>query len=270
MVDNEIHEIDLTDINISDENVRQSNETQGVDELAASIKSLGLLQPVVLLGTFGNPPYELIAGQRRYLAHEKLRKRTIRAIFIGQKDKIQATLLSLVENLQTVELNHADISRAVTYLYQKFGRDDTKVQKATGLSIRKIRDYIDIEEQASPKMKKMLHQGKVKTADVKRALRAAQGEIKKAERLLEFMEEFPLTKHQKRRIIEFGESDADASAKKIFEEAMKPRVERSIIVSLPDIVREGLEKATKNMAKEPEEIVSDALREWLTTQGFIK
>jgi ParB/RepB/Spo0J family partition protein len=269
MIDNRIHEIPLQQIEISNQNVRHGNPTKDLDELAASIKSLGLLQPVVLLGEYGKPPYKLIAGQRRFLAHQELGKKHIRATFAGRQDRIHATLLSLVENLQIVELNHADTAKAVTYLYEQFDRDEKRVQKATGLSIRKIRDYVNIQLQASDKMKQMLTEKKVTTTDVKRALRAAQGNIKKAEQLLDLMGTFPLTKYQKKRLIECGDSDPNASAKKIIEQATKPRVEQSIIVSLPEIVRQGLERASKGMSKEPEEIVADALHEWLSIQGFI-
>ena len=78
-----IFEIPLSQIEISRDNVRESRPETDLDELAASIKIHGLLQPVVLKGRFGNPPYELIGGQRRYLAHQKLRKSAIKAIFAG-------------------------------------------------------------------------------------------------------------------------------------------------------------------------------------------
>jgi ParB-like chromosome segregation protein Spo0J len=61
-------EIAMTDIVISKDNVRHSDPEKDLDELAASIKRLGLLQPVVLRGTYGGKtPYQLIGGQRRYL-----------------------------------------------------------------------------------------------------------------------------------------------------------------------------------------------------------
>jgi hypothetical protein len=51
---------------------------------------------------------------------------------------------------------------------------------------------------------------------VKRALRAAQENIKKAEQLLDLIIKFQPTSHQKRRLVRYGEQDADASAKRIF------------------------------------------------------
>lgn len=270
MADDQIYEIRVKDIDISDDNVRHSNPLKDIDELAASIKKIGLIQPVVLLGDFGEPPYHLITGQRRFLAHQKVLKRnTIKAVFAGKLTKNQAKLRSLIENTQRVELNYADIAEAITSLYKAFGRDDRKVQKETGLSLRKVRDYIHIEEQASPKMKKKLSRGEVSTADVKRALRAAQGQIKKAEELLELMEEYPLTKYQKQRVTEYGKKHKKASAKNILEEAMRPKIENKIMISLPEEIRRGLEEATNELSKEVEEIVSEILEEWLYNQGFL-
>ena len=269
MGDDKIHKIKLGDIEISKQNVRLTHQTKNLDELAASIKKHGLLQPVVLLGDYGEPPYKLIAGQRRFLAHEQLNKKTIKSVFAGDLSKQQATLHSLVENVQRLDLNHADTAKAITDLYKAFNKNDRKVQKETGLSLRKVRDYINIDAQASPKMKRKLRDKKVSPADVKRALRAAQGNLKKAERLLDLMEQYPLTKYQKKRVIEYGEKHTKASAKKIVEEAMRPRVEQKIMISLPEEIRKGLEIATKDFSMDAEEIVAEILEKWLYDQGFI-
>ncbi len=269
MADDRIYKIQLSDIKISDQNVRLTRQTQELDELAASIKKHGLLQPVVLLGSYGEPPYELIAGQRRYLAHNKLKEKTILAVFAGDLSEQEALLRSLIENVQRVDLNHADTAKAITELYEEYDHDERKVQRETGLSLRKVREYINIEAQASPKMKKKLKNKKVSPADVKRALQAAQGNIKKAEALLELMEEYKLTKYQKQRVNEYGKKYPKASAEKIFEEAIKPRVEKNLMISLPEEIRKGLESATKEYAKEVEEIVPEIIETWLYEQGFL-
>ena len=269
MGDDKIYEIKIEDIELSDKNVRHNNPLKDLDELAASIKKHGLLQPVVMLGRYGQPPYDLIAGQRRFLAHKQiLNKKTIKAVFVGNLTKNQAVLRSLVENVQRVELDHADTAKAITNLYISFRKNERKVQIETGLSIRKVRDYIHIEEQASRKMKHKLRKGTVTPADVKRALRAAQGTIKKAEELLDLMEQYPLTKYQKKRVIEYGKKHKRASAKKIIKEARRPRVEQKIMISLPEEVRKGLEQATKDFSMEPEEIVAEVLEKWLSDQGY--
>lgn len=266
-----IHDINLEDITISDCNVRKdpNNVRRDLDKLAASIKENGLIQPVVLLGKHGKPPYELIAGQRRFLAHQKLEMETIPALFTGKITDTNAALLSLIENLQSVDLNYADTADAITRLYEECDKDARKVQRITGLAIQTVREYLTIESQASRKMKKLLREKKIKKVDVKRALRAAQGEIRKAEELLDYMCEYPLTQHQKKRIVEYGTQHKGASAETIIETAIEPRVEENILVRLREDVRQGLEKATKTLDQDAEEIVAEVLHAWLFEQGFI-
>ena len=265
----QIHDIPLTDIQISDDNVRHSDPTKKLEELADSIKKHGLLQPVVLSGEYGSPPYELISGQRRFLAHQTILHRTsIRAVFAGKLTKPEAIIRSLVENLQRLDLSYDDTAKAVTYLYEKFKRDERAVQRETGLSLRTVRDFILIEARATPGIKKLLSQKKVSPADVKRAIRAAQDNMKKAEALVDLIVKNKPTAHQKRRLVAVGERQKGASAETIFNEAGKPQVEQSMVVSLPDEIVQALAKATKSMALEPEELAIKVLGDWLRAQGF--
>jgi ParB family transcriptional regulator, chromosome partitioning protein len=264
----QIHEIPLAEITISHDNVRHSDPTKNLDELAASIKKHGLLQPVVLKGEFGQSPYQLISGQRRFLAHQILHTPTIRAVFAGNLSKTAAVIRSLVENLQRLDLRYEDTAKAVTYLYEKFGKDDRAVQRETGLSLRKVRDFILIEARATPRIKKLLTQREVSPADVKRAIRAAQDNMKKAEDLIDLIIKNKPTAHQKRRLVLVGESRKGASAESIFNEAQKPQIEQTMVVSLPEDLVKALTKATKSLALGPEELAVKVLGEWLRAQGF--
>jgi ParB/RepB/Spo0J family partition protein len=266
----QIHEVPLRDIDISDDNVRVSEAIKDLDELAASIKRHGLLQPVVLLGDFGKPPYKVISGQRRFLAHKQILKtNTIKAVFVGNISKTEAVIRSLVENLQRLELEYEDTAKAVTHLYEEFDKDERKVQKETGLSIQKIREFILVQARATPKMKALLRSHKVSPVDVKRAIRASQDNLKKAEELIDLIIEYKPTAHQKRRLVAYGQGDKSASPKHILTEAMKPHVEQNLIVSLPEDVRKALTAATKSLSMEPEELTTKVLTDWLRAQGFV-
>jgi len=142
----------LDDIVVSPDNVRLSDPTKNLDELAASIRRHGLLQPVVLVGEYGKPPYQLITGQRRFLAHQQILKASkIQAVFAGKLSKTELVVRSLVENLQRQELEYDDTAKAVTYLYEKYGQDERKVAEHTGLSLAKVRDFILVEAKATPR-----------------------------------------------------------------------------------------------------------------------
>lgn len=264
----EIYDVDLTQIHVSDDNVRHHDPTKDLQELADSIKRHGLLQPVVLKGEFGKPPYELIGGQRRFLAHKQILKLPkIRAVFAGKLTKNQAVVRSLVENLQRVQLSYEDTARAVTFLYEELG-DDRKVHEETGLSLRKVREFILIDAQATKPMKLALKRNKVKPADVKRAIQAAQGNLAKAEELVELIIKYKPTTHQKARLVKYGEASRTASAERILKEAMKPHVEQSLIIALPEEIRQALEKATKSLEMDPAELAARVLADWLRSEGF--
>lgn len=267
---NQIYVVPIKDIQIGHDNVRISDVGRDLDELAASIKQHGLLQPIVLAGEWGKPPYQLISGQRRFLAYQLiLKSKVIKALFAGKLNKTEAIVRSLVENLQRQELEYEDTARAVTYLYEQLGKDEVKVHKTTGLSLQKVREFILIEARATPKIKTLLKAGKIGPVDVKRAIRAAQGEMAKAEALVDLIIKHKPTAHQKRRLVTYGAKDKKASAESILNEAMKPHVERTLALGLPEVVRNALEKATKSLDMEPEELATKVLTDWLRNQGFV-
>ncbi|MBM3241382.1 ParB/RepB/Spo0J family partition protein [Candidatus Poribacteria bacterium] len=267
-ISEKIYDINLKDIKISKDNVRLTDKEVGIDELAESIEKHGLLQPIVLSGSYGSPPYELIVGQRRFLAHKKLNRNSIRAVFCGKLPDIESKILSLAENMHRVELNHADKVEAITALYLNYNKDDRRVAQELGLPLRTIRDYIKIEEQATSKAKELLRKGNVKKADVKRVIDAAQGDADKADRLLDKMAK--LSKYEKARAVNYGKSHPESSDDEIIEEAKKPRMEFTVILNLPKELDNALNKAADQLSMERESVAVTALSEWLEDNGFLR
>jgi ParB/RepB/Spo0J family partition protein len=261
--------VELSKIEISDSNVRKQGVEQDIEELVDSIKAVGgLIQPVKLLRK-GTDKFELFVGQRRFRAYEILGWPKIPAIIIDGLGKDEAMIHSLIENVHRTELNDADAARATTELYKRYKKDTKKVSRVTGLSRQRVRQYVEIEEQASPKTKQKLKEGKVKPVDVQRVLRAAQGEIVKADEMLDMMEKYQLDTYQKGRLVEYGEKHPTWSAKKIVEEAIKPRVEKSVVVPLSPRLRDGLQRAVDACRRTPDEIAAEALEHWLKVNGYV-
>jgi len=265
-----VHEILIEKIDISDENVRKHVSDKDLQELADSIKLHGQFQPVVLRGTRQDPRHELIIGQCRFLAiRDILKHKYIKAIFAGKISNIEASIRSLTENMVRSELSYADTADAVTALYKHFDRNDRRVQKETGLSLRKVRQFIDIEERASEKTKQKLRRKEVQPVDVQRAIRAASGNIEKADELLELMKKHSLDKFQKERMVYYGQANPKASAEEIINRTKPPAVERTVIVRLPEKARKGLIAASKQLRMTLDEVASVAVEEWLTSKGFL-
>lgn len=262
-----IRDVELKDIKLSPFNVRKTEVKTEIVELAESIKIHGLLQPVVLIGEYGKPPYELIVGQRRWEAHKLLGRKKIRAIFHKAETELQLQLLSLSENMHRAELNHTDKAKAITELYITLGKNAQKVARETGLSYSTVLGYIKIEEQATPKAKALLEKRSISKEDVKRAIKAAQGDESKIDKLLD---ELPkLTKYEKDRAVEYGKKEK-TTVNKIIEAAKRPKYERTVILNLDEDTDNALSKAGKDLAMDREEIAELALEEWLRKNGFLK
>src|SRR5688572_11413675 len=110
METSQVYDIKLKEIQIDKYNVRKHERDLNIDDLAESIKNYGQMQPVVLMGKYGKPPYNLIVGQRRFLAHKKLKKTELKATFIDKLNETDALVYSLAENLQRADLNFTDKS----------------------------------------------------------------------------------------------------------------------------------------------------------------
>lgn len=267
--DPNIQPIPLNKIHVSESNVRKHGASQELDELAQSIESVGLLYPVEVMKRPGREDYELIIGQRRYLAHKKLGRKTILAYVVDRLSKEDAMIRSLVENVHRVDVNHADAAEATTALYKRLGRDINRVRQVTGLSPRRIQQYVYIYELASEKTKKKLKEQRVAPADVQRAIRAAKGNIEKADEMLEAMQKYKLDKYQKGRLVEYGEEHPGWPVQKIVKESLKPRIEKSVVVPLSPKLREGLQRAVDSRHKGPDEITLEALEHWLSRNGYL-
>ena len=269
MTEQAIYDIPMKDIKVSDQNVRHTDADVDINDLAASIEVHGQLQPVVLRGEKDDgPTYELIVGQRRYLAHKKLGSATIRATFAGNITDLQAKIRSLAENVHRVPLNHADAADAVTSLYKHYHNNERKVARELGLSLQRVRQYIDVKSRATPKMMGLLRKKKVSLVDVRRALDAAAGDTAKAERFVVEIGRLPTP--AKKRLVDYGRAHPSASKEKVLEEANKPRLETTVLVDLPMLTRQALDKAAKDLAMGTEEVAARAVTEWLTTMGFLR
>lgn len=88
----------------------------GIDELAASIRAYGLLQPVVVRRVSGS--YELVAGHRRFAAVQQLGWSQVAALVRDETDN-DAYLLTLTENLQRDDLTAREEAEALEVLVRE-------------------------------------------------------------------------------------------------------------------------------------------------------
>lgn len=110
-------EIDLVEVVANPYQPRRDIDPQLVEELARSIQSEGLLQPIVVRAK--GKQFELIAGERRFRAFEYLKQKSIPARIIQASDASSAAL-ALIENLQRENLNPIDEAMGYASLVRDF------------------------------------------------------------------------------------------------------------------------------------------------------
>ena len=98
---------------------RQDMNTEKLQELAASIKEQGIVQPIIVR-ELSDQKYEIIAGERRWRASKKCRKKTIPAYVISVKDEAEIMEVALIENIQREDLNPLEEAEAYAVLNSKF------------------------------------------------------------------------------------------------------------------------------------------------------
>ena len=111
---------------------RRIFDKTAIEELAASIKARGLLQPI-LVRPMGADRYEIVAGERRWRAAQKAHLHNVAVIIRDLTDE-QAAEIALIENVQRVDLNPVEEARAYNRLADSFGRTQEQISKAVGKS----------------------------------------------------------------------------------------------------------------------------------------
>jgi len=117
----------------------QLNEEQ-LGELAASITANGVVQPV-LVRPLANGRFQLIAGERRWKASEMAGKKTIPAILRRVSDE-QAMEITIVENLQRMDLNPMEQARAFERLSREFHMTQEQMAVRTGKDRATVANYL--------------------------------------------------------------------------------------------------------------------------------
>lgn len=115
-------------------------DEEALKELAASIAASGLVQPVVVR-PLPNGRYQLIAGERRWLASKLAGHSKIPAVLRNVSDE-QAMEMTLIENLQRADLNPMEQARAYDRLSREFKMTQEKMAQRTGKDRASVANFL--------------------------------------------------------------------------------------------------------------------------------
>jgi len=178
-----VHDVELAVISANPYQPRHEFAEEELRELAESIAEKGLIQPI-LLRKFGSG-YQIVAGERRFRAFQRLEKTHIPALVREQISDRDMMELALVENVQRVQLNPIEEAQAFEQLINACGMTHEEIAGRVSKSRVAVTNTLRLLK-LEPQVQQWLREGKL-TAGHGRALLQSQGEeqLKRARLILE-------------------------------------------------------------------------------------
>jgi len=137
-VENKTNNLYLTDIVPNKFQPRKNFEKENLEDLTNSIKERGVIQPIIVRkSNSDNSKYEIIAGERRWLAAKYAGLEDI-PVVLTEADDLKSLEFAIVENVQRHDLNPLEEAQGYQRLINDFSYDQEKVSKFIG----KSRSYI--------------------------------------------------------------------------------------------------------------------------------
>jgi ParB family chromosome partitioning protein len=266
-----LKEIPLEDLVIGKGQVRVRDVGKEIDELADSISKVGLLEPIVVCPAEKPGKFQILTGQRRFLAHQQLRKKTIMALMLDEPvDEMSAKALSLTENLIRRDLNSRDLIDACTALYKKYGSIQA-VADETGLPHYKVAQYVKYER-LPKELRALVDANEV---DIKTALRAhdaaAASDTYKVQEAIKFAKEMAgMSGAQQQKIVQRKREEPDAKADEIIERAKTGEKIVQIMVTLGNEVHKSLQSFAKSEGTTQDDAAADLISDGLANKGFLE
>ncbi len=167
-----IREIALAEIDRSPWQTREMPSPESVQDLAASIRTAGVMQPIVVRPMPGGR-YQLIAGERRIAASYLAQRDTVPAI-VRQVSNEKAAEMTLIENLLREDLNPIEQAWAFEKLADEFGLTQEQIAERTGKDRASIGNYLRLLK-APEEIQQALARGELSVGHAKALLALSPG-----------------------------------------------------------------------------------------------
>jgi ParB family chromosome partitioning protein len=140
-----------------------------IDELAASLKARGMLQPI-LVRPMGRDAYEVVAGERRWRAAQKAGLHEV-PVVIRELTDAEAAEIALIENIQRVDLSPLEEAAAYERLATAYGRTQDEIAAAVGKSRSHVANMMRLSG-LTPRCRAALEAGEISAGHARTLLTA--------------------------------------------------------------------------------------------------
>lgn len=138
---NKIVELKVTEVEPNIKQARKEFNYKKLEELAESIKTFGVVQPIIVAKK--DTHYEIIAGERRWRASKLANLKTIPAI-IKEDEELENVHISIIENVQRENLNAIEKAQGYKDAIEKYNMTPEDFAKKIGKSKSSITDVLEI------------------------------------------------------------------------------------------------------------------------------
>ena len=135
-----INEISINQITPNPDQPRTTFDKEALEELAASIAELGIIQPLTLRKT-GNDSYQIISGERRFRAAKLAGLKNVPA-YIREATDSELTEMALIENIQREDLNAIEIALTFRKLIDQYHLTQERLSERVGKKRTTIANFL--------------------------------------------------------------------------------------------------------------------------------
>ena len=268
----EYKDIPLDDLTIGMGQARVQDVGKEIEDLAESIRMQGLLQPIVVCPAREAGKWEILTGQRRFLAHKMLRRESITAAILDERvEEQEAKAISITENLIRRGLSNKDLIDGVTYLHKVYGNAKA-VADTTGLPYAEVLKYVKYPR-LSPELKDMVDTGQVSVTVALKAEDAATDpngvvDVEAAVTLAQAMELMPGT--QQKKLAQERKRDPDRPIDDAIEDARTGSKVVQVVATVTQETHTALQQFAKAEGVKQDEAAATLIVEALIDRDLLE
>ena len=134
-------QLPLSKIHVNPNQPRTNFDSKEIDNLVVSIKELGIIQPITVR-KINDDKYEIISGERRYRASKLANLNSIPCYIKAVENDTDLLKMSLVENVQRVDLDPIEIALTYERLINEYNLDIESISRLVGKDRSTISNYV--------------------------------------------------------------------------------------------------------------------------------
>ncbi len=206
---------------------RQTFKENELDELAASIREHGVIQPLIV-SPAASGMYTLIAGERRWQASRRAGLKTVPVVIRNASDQ-QLLEIALIENVQRADLNAVEEAEAFQNLAKEFGLSHEKIAERVGKSRVAVTNTMRLLD-ASSAVKQALVDGRISEGHARALLGLTSAKAQEA--ALRTVVNIDMSVRQTELLVRKLSGNKPAAKKKVGRNADVNDIERRLRASL--------------------------------------